>query len=192
MDIRFKSVIAFLAVVTVVGTSACAGVPPEPTPNIEATVEARVAQERAAETPEPTPNIEATVEARLAQERASEGFKRSASWGPDDVKNSPHFDTGSIQLELECCKTENTLFGNASFGSGIVENKTNIALRNLEFTIELTGKAGLTLPDVDTEEIDLDVGEKARARFSLVGKGMGSFFPSSDVKGTGTVSVSYD
>jgi hypothetical protein len=63
MDIRFKSVIALLAAVMVVTTAACAS---EPAPNIEATVEARVKQERATETPEPTPNIEATIEAGIA------------------------------------------------------------------------------------------------------------------------------
>ena len=61
MATRFKSVIVFLAAVTVVTTSACAGDFPEPTPNIEATVDARVKQERA---------VDATVEARVAQERA--------------------------------------------------------------------------------------------------------------------------
>jgi hypothetical protein len=63
MATRFKSVIAFLAAVTVVITPACAGDPPVPTPNIEATVEVRVAQERA---------IDATVEARVAQERVAQ------------------------------------------------------------------------------------------------------------------------
>ena len=43
---------------------ACSTAPAEPTPNIDATVEARVNQELA-----PTRNIDATVEARLAQER---------------------------------------------------------------------------------------------------------------------------
>ena len=66
MATRFKSVIALLAVVMVVATAACASEPLAPTPNIEATVDARVAQERATETPEPTPNIEATIEAGIA------------------------------------------------------------------------------------------------------------------------------
>ena len=57
MATRFKSVIAFLAAVAVVATLACAGDPPVPTPNIEATVEARLAEERA---------VNATVEAKLA------------------------------------------------------------------------------------------------------------------------------
>jgi len=70
MATRFKSVIALLAAIAVVATAACASDPPVPTPNIEATVEARIEQERAAATPEPTPNIEATVEARIAEERA--------------------------------------------------------------------------------------------------------------------------
>ena len=63
MATRFKSVIAFLAAVVVVATAACAGDPPVPTPNIEATVEVRVAHERA---------IDATVEARVAQERVAQ------------------------------------------------------------------------------------------------------------------------
>ena len=66
MATRFKSVIALLAVVMVVATAACASEPLAPTPNIEATVDARVAQERATETPDPTPNIEATIEAGIA------------------------------------------------------------------------------------------------------------------------------
>ena len=58
MATRFKSVITLLAAVVVVATAACAGDPPL---DIEATVEARVKQERA---------VDATVEARVAQERA--------------------------------------------------------------------------------------------------------------------------
>ena len=46
MVTRFKSVIAFLAAVVVVATAACAGEPLAPTPNIEATVDVRVEQER--------------------------------------------------------------------------------------------------------------------------------------------------
>ena len=61
MATQFKSVIVLLAAVMVVATAACAGAPAAPTPNIEATVDARVKQERA---------VDATVEARLAQERA--------------------------------------------------------------------------------------------------------------------------
>ena len=60
MATRFKSVIVLLVTVMVVATAACAGDPPVPTPNIEATVDARVKQERA---------VDATVEARVAQER---------------------------------------------------------------------------------------------------------------------------
>ena len=43
MATRFKSVIALLAAVMVVATAACAGESPEPTPNIEATIEAGIA-----------------------------------------------------------------------------------------------------------------------------------------------------
>ena len=43
MATRFKSVIAVLAAVVVVATVACAGDPPESTPNIEATIEAGIA-----------------------------------------------------------------------------------------------------------------------------------------------------
>ena len=60
MATSFKSVIAFLADVMVVATAACARAPPVPTPNIEATVEARLAEERA---------VDATTEARIAQEQ---------------------------------------------------------------------------------------------------------------------------
>ena len=52
-----------LASVMVVAIAACAGAPPEPTPNIEATVEARVKQERA---------VDATVVAKLKQEIAAQ------------------------------------------------------------------------------------------------------------------------
>ena len=121
------------------------------------------------------------------------GFKRSADWGPDDVKNSPHFNTGSIQLELECCEKENYAFiGDVWVGSGIVENKTNHGLFNLKFTIEVIGKDGLTLPDADTERIDLDVGEKARVVFGLLNESTTSGIRYGDVKGAGTVWVSYD
>jgi hypothetical protein len=40
---RFKSVIALLAAAIVVATAACAGEPPAPTPNIDATIEAGIA-----------------------------------------------------------------------------------------------------------------------------------------------------
>ena len=56
MATRFKSVIALLAAVIVVATAACAGDPPVPTPNIDATVEARVKQEVAAH-PTATPVV---------------------------------------------------------------------------------------------------------------------------------------
>ena len=56
MATRFKSVIALLAAVMVVATAACAGDPPVPTPNIDATVEARVKQEVAAH-PTATPVV---------------------------------------------------------------------------------------------------------------------------------------
>ena len=42
MATRFKSVIVFPAAVVVVATAACAGEPLAPTPNIDATVEAKV------------------------------------------------------------------------------------------------------------------------------------------------------
>ena len=56
MVTRLKSVIALLAAVMVVATAACAGDPPVPTPNIDATVEARVKQEVAAH-PTATPVV---------------------------------------------------------------------------------------------------------------------------------------
>ena len=66
MATRFKSVITLLAAVMVVATAGCAGEPHLLPPNIEATVDASVAQERATETPEPTRNIEATIEAGIS------------------------------------------------------------------------------------------------------------------------------
>ena len=58
MAMHFRSVIVLLAVLVV--AVGCGGEPAEPTPNIEATVEARLKQERA---------IDATVEARVELER---------------------------------------------------------------------------------------------------------------------------
>ena len=63
MATRFKSVITLLAAVVVVATAACAGGQAAPTPNIDATVVAKLAQERA---------VAATVEARLKEEKASQ------------------------------------------------------------------------------------------------------------------------
>ena len=54
MATGFKSVIGLLAAVVVITTAACAGAPAAPTPNIEATVEARVKEETASQ-PTPTP-----------------------------------------------------------------------------------------------------------------------------------------
>jgi len=69
MAIRFKSVIALLAAVMVVATAACAGEPVATTPNLDATVEARVKQEVAAKStslpPTVTSNLDATIEAKV-------------------------------------------------------------------------------------------------------------------------------
>ena len=96
MATRFKSVIALLAAVMVVATAACAGAPPEPTPNIDATVEARVKQERATETPEPTPNIDATIEAGIAATMVGVEIEKAvkATMAPSLAKE--HFNRGSL------------------------------------------------------------------------------------------------
>jgi len=65
-------VLAVLTGITLlVAAIGCSTTPVEvaPTPNIDATVEARVAQELAAQ---PKPNIDATVEARLVQKLAAQ------------------------------------------------------------------------------------------------------------------------
>jgi hypothetical protein len=60
---KLTVVLAVLIGILVVACSSAAPAPAEPTPNIDATVEAKLAQERA---------VEATVEARLEEERASQ------------------------------------------------------------------------------------------------------------------------
>ena len=60
---HFRSVIVLLAVLVVATAVGCGGEPPEPSPNIDARVEARLKQERA---------IDATVEARLREEKTSQ------------------------------------------------------------------------------------------------------------------------
>ena len=63
MEIKLPVVLAVLVGTLLLACSTAAPAPVEPTPNIDATVEARVAQERA---------VDATVEARLKEERASQ------------------------------------------------------------------------------------------------------------------------
>ena len=60
---KLTVVLAVLIGILVLACSTAAPAPAEPTPNIDATVEAKLAQERA---------VDATVEARLAEERASQ------------------------------------------------------------------------------------------------------------------------
>ena len=60
---KLTVVLAVLIGTLVLACSTAAPAPAEPTPDIDATVEARVAQERA---------VDATVEARMAEERASQ------------------------------------------------------------------------------------------------------------------------
>ena len=60
---KLTVVLAVLVGTLVLACSSVTPVPAEPTPNIDATVEAKVAQERA---------VNATVEARLKEERASQ------------------------------------------------------------------------------------------------------------------------
>ena len=59
---KLTVVLAVFFGILVLACSSAAAIPSEPTPNIDATVEARVAQERA---------VDATVEARLREEKAS-------------------------------------------------------------------------------------------------------------------------
>ena len=69
---KVPMVLAVLTGITLLAAAiGCSTTPAEvaPTPNIEATVEARVAQELAAQ---PKPNIDATVEARLVQKLAAQ------------------------------------------------------------------------------------------------------------------------
>ena len=62
-----------LAVSLLFWMAACSQVPaPEPTPNIDATVEARVAEANPTDTPLPTPDIQATVQAAVARALPSE------------------------------------------------------------------------------------------------------------------------
>ena len=63
MSLPVALAVVFGSLVLACSTAAPAIPPAEPTPNIDATVEARVAQERA---------VDATVEARLKEERASQ------------------------------------------------------------------------------------------------------------------------
>jgi hypothetical protein len=62
-EMKLKIVLAALVGILVLACSSATPAPAEPTPNIEATVEARLAQKRA---------IESTVEARLADEKAAQ------------------------------------------------------------------------------------------------------------------------
>ncbi|SVD40615.1 uncharacterized protein METZ01_LOCUS393469, partial [marine metagenome] len=65
-----KVLITIWCALLIVTIASCGGNSPEsapdPTPDIEATVQARLAEERKKES---TPDIEATVQARLAEER---------------------------------------------------------------------------------------------------------------------------
>ena len=75
MATRFKNVIALLVTGAVVITAACAGAPPVPTPNIDATIEAGIAATmfRVA--------IEKGIKATMAPSVAKEHFNRGIAYG---------------------------------------------------------------------------------------------------------------
>ena len=75
MATRFKSVIALLAAVAVVATAACASDPLEPTPNIDATIEAGIAATMVGVA------IEKGVKATMAPSIAMEHFNRGIAYG---------------------------------------------------------------------------------------------------------------
>ena len=75
MTARLKSVIALLVAVTVVATAACAGAPPVPTPNIDATIEAGIAATMVGVA------IEKGVKATMAPSIAMEHFNRGIAYG---------------------------------------------------------------------------------------------------------------
>ena len=75
MATRFKSVIALLAAVAVVATAAYASDPLEPTPNIDATIEAGIAATMVGVA------IEKGVKATTAPSVAKEHFNRGIAYG---------------------------------------------------------------------------------------------------------------
>ena len=85
MATRFKSVIAFLAAVAVVTTAACAGDPPAPTPNIDATIEAGIAATMVGVA------IEKGVKATMAPSIAKEHLNRGIAY----------YELGNYQLAIQ-------------------------------------------------------------------------------------------
>ena len=67
--------VALLVAVTVVATAACAGAPPVPTPNIDATIEAGIAATMVGVA------IEKGLKATMAPSVAKEHFNRSIAYG---------------------------------------------------------------------------------------------------------------
>jgi len=90
-------------------------------------------------------------------------------WFPEDlVGNDNKFDTGSLRVEVECCKQEDIPMGMKMWaGSGIIENTTEKDLVKIGVRFGFNGKNGLTLPGARLKGIDLLSGQKGRFKFFL-------------------------
>ena len=114
----------------------------------------------------------------------------SAKWKfmPGDITHSRTFETGSIDIELECCEQESTMLGDMWAGSFVVQNNTDISLRNIELFIEFSGKDGFVIPEVSTDSnVTLQSGEKARIKVLLYDSESEQFIDPKDIDNSASV-----
>ena len=110
---------------------------------------------------------------------------------PEDIKGSSKFTTGSIDVELECCDKESTMLGELWVGTVIVENNTDISLRNFGASFTLEGKGGFVLPELEADgEVNLDAGQKAKMKLWL--NGDNGPIDAKDIAKVPSISISYD
>jgi hypothetical protein len=98
------------------------------------------------------------------------GFSGSWTYNPGDLDatNLRPFETGSISVALECCESESTMLGDMWVASLVVENNTEISIRNVGFSIQFAGKDDFVFPKVETDgEVDLAAGKKTRMKLYL-------------------------
>ena len=84
-------------------------------------------------------------------------------WSAENMTDGEDkFNTGSVRVEVECCKQEEM---HGWVASGIIENTTEKDLVRIQVEFRFNGKNGFTLDNSKTWRIDLLSGQKKRFNF---------------------------